>query len=224
LAGISTFSAGKVFRAPGFDRLKLGAEISSMRLVPCSPDGTADVDGGEKEVVEMRFVHPEWKGGEARSTRVVRPTALALVAALAVFVGWSGTALAAPTSDTAAAGGFCGLAKGVASTAVDPSAQLTPTSASYSLASLESKIKIAFEKVESEEPALIAASPSPVKGDLQKIFAVDNLLIADLKKANWNFVALAADEKTLEAAEAEIKPAIASLDAYFKSECGIKVP
>jgi hypothetical protein len=158
--------------------------------------------------------------------RVAAAASVALVSALVLLaVGTAGaSASAASRASAAEAGSFCGLAAGIAKTALNPSSGLSPTSAATSLASLESKLKTEFGMIQAAEPALIGAAPGSIKGDLKQVFAVDNMLFQDLKNAHWNFLALAPDEKSLEAEEAKIKVPLATLEAYFKTSCGIKEP
>ena len=169
----------------------------------------------------MRFVLH--RRGVNRVRRGPATASLVLVSALVLLTFGAGGASASGTS-AAAAGSFCGLAGGVAKTALDPSSGLSPTTATTSISSLESKLKTDFGKFEAAEPALIGAAPSAIKSDLRQVFGVDNALFQDLKTAHWNFLALATDEKSLEAEEAKIKVPLAALEAYFKSSCGIKEP
>jgi hypothetical protein len=176
---------------------------------------TVGIDEVRRRSSTMRFVLH--RRGVNRVRRGPATASLVLVSALVLLAFGAGGASASGTS-AAAAGSFCGLAGGVAKTA------LGPTTATTSISSLESKLKTDFGKFEAAEPALIGAAPSAIKSDLRQVFGVDNALFQDLKTAHWNFLALATDEKSLEAEEAKIKVPLAALEAYFKSSCGIKEP
>jgi len=162
--------------------------------------------------------------GSTVLARAARATSPALVSAVLLLAVGAAAANASPASraSPAASSSFCGLAGGVAKTALDPSSGLNPTSQTTSIPALESKLKTDFETLEAAEPALISAAPSKIKGDLTQVFGVDNTLVQDLKNAHWNFLALAADAKTLEAQESKIKVPLAALEAYFKTTCGTK--
>lgn len=167
----------------------------------------------------MRLVHHDTAGSDRRFFAPGRRApGLVLVAMLIGVALAASGASAAVGSTSRATANFCGLASGVSST-LNPASEITPTAATTSLATLESRMKTAFEKVESEEPMIISAAPSQIQGDIKAVFAVDNVLIGDLKKANWNFMALAADAKTLEASVAKIKAPVAAIEAYFKAQC-----
>jgi|SRR5580704_4570956 hypothetical protein len=165
----------------------------------------------------MRLVHNQEAGSRRQAGRRARlSSGAALVVALAV-AGATASGAGAAQSAGAAVASFCGLANGVSST-LNPSTQFVP-SASTSLASLESKMKTAFEKVHSEEPMIIAAAPSSIQGDMRAVFAVDNVLIGDLNKVNWNFIALAGESKQLQAEFAKIQKPVKAIEAYFASSC-----
>src|SRR5579872_6256336 len=160
----------------------------------------------------MRLVHKQEAGSGRQAGRRARfSSGAALVAALAV-AGVTASGAGAAQSSRAAVASFCGLANGVSSS-LNPSTQFVP-SASTSLASLETRLKTAFQKVQSEEPMIISAAPSSIQRDIRQVFAVDNVLIGDLNKVHWNFLALAGEAKTLQAEFAKIKQPVKALQAY----------
>jgi hypothetical protein len=169
----------------------------------------------------MRLVHnhtAEDARGRRRALRL--PPGLALLAATAwVAAGAAGAGAAVGlAASSPGAAHFCGVASGYRSQ-IDPATQITPSAATTSLATLESRMKTAFQKIKTEEPSIIGAAPTAIQNDLKDIFAVDNVLFGDLQKAHWNFLALAADEKTLQADEAKIAAPLAALKTYFTSQC-----
>lgn len=162
----------------------------------------------------MRLVHTHTAGDARVRPRMLRlPPALALLATVAwVAAGASGAAAAATPSPAVVH--FCGVAANVRSE-INPATDITPSAVTTSLATLESKLKTAFTKIESEEPSIINAAPSSIQADIKDVFAVDNVLFSDLVKAHWNFMALAADQKTLEADEAKIARPLAAIKTFF---------
>jgi hypothetical protein len=169
----------------------------------------------------MRLVHKQRAvegRGRKRFLRLPAALALVVVAWVAATAGGAGAAVGMAPSPTAAH--FCGVAEGVRST-INPATDITPSAATTSLASLESRLKTAFTKIESEEPGIIGAAPSDIQADMKDVFTVDNVLFSDLQKAHWNFMALAADQKTLETDEAKIAAPLAAIKSYFTNECHV---
>lgn len=152
----------------------------------------------------------------------VRRGRLALASTLVVIVA-ALAASTAPLAQAASVNTFCGLSAGIAKTALSPTSSITPTAIEhFSLASLEARLKTSFEKFKTDEPIILANAPSQIRGDLVKIFAVDDKFVADLEKVNFNFMALLPDEKALQTAAQSIKPYVTAVSAYFKTSCGIK--
>jgi hypothetical protein len=166
----------------------------------------------------MRLVHKQGAArGRGRRWALRLPSALAVTAVACLAATAGAGAVVAPSPGAAH---FCGVAEGVRST-INPATDITPAAVTTSLATLESRLKTAFSKIESEEPSIIGAAPASIQTDIKNVFAVDNVLFSDLQKAHWNFMALAADEKTLEADEAKIAAPLAAIKSYFTNECHV---
>lgn len=133
--------------------------------------------------------------------------ALTLLGALASGAG------AAPSS-TATAGDLCSVAKGVASSITHSGATITPT-AGTSIASLEKELKATYTHIKAAESLVLAQSPSSLKPHFVKVFAFDNMVYAELSKANWNILAFAKNAKSLEAGAAKVRPDLLAIEAYF---------
>jgi hypothetical protein len=135
--------------------------------------------------------------------------------ALALAGGVASGAGAAPRS-TAAAADLCSVAKGVASSIAHSGATVAP-SAGASIASLEQELKATYTHIKAAESIVLAKSPSSLKPHFVKVFAFDNMVYAELSKANWNILAFAKNAKSLEAGAAKIKPDLLAIEAYFKA-------
>ena len=133
--------------------------------------------------------------------------------ALALLGAAASGAAAAPRS-TAAADDLCSVAKGVSSAITHSGSTITPT-AGTSITSLEKSLKATFTHIKAAESVVLANSPSSLKPHFVRVFAFDNMLYSELSKANWNFIALAKNAKSLEAGVAKIKPDILAIEAYF---------
>lgn len=133
--------------------------------------------------------------------------------AVALFATFASGAGASPASP-AKAGDLCSIAKGVASSITHSGSVITPT-AGASLATLGKQLKATFTHIKAAEAVVLANSPSSLKGHFQKVFAFDNMIYAQLSKANWNILAFAKNAKSLEAGAQKIKPDLAAIEAYF---------
>lgn len=133
--------------------------------------------------------------------------AVALSGTLATGAG------AAPAS-TSGVADLCSVAKGVAASITASGVTPTPTTGA-SITSLEKQLKVTYTKIKDAEPIVLANAPSSLKGDLQKVFAFDNTVFADLSKAHWNILAFAKNARSLEAGVLKIKPDLLAIKAYF---------
>lgn len=133
--------------------------------------------------------------------------ALTLLGAVASGAG------AAPSS-TVTAGDLCSVAKGVSSSITHSGATVAPT-AGTSIASLEKELKSTYTHIKAAESVVLANSPSSLKPHFMKVFAFDNMIYAELSKANWNILAFAKNAKSLEAGAARIRPDLLAIEAYF---------
>ena len=136
------------------------------------------------------------------------PFLLALTLLGAVASGAS----AAPKS-TVTAADLCSVAKGVA-TSISHSGALTPT-AGTSIALLQKELKATYTHIKESESLILAQSPSSLKPHFVKVFAFDNMVYAELSKANWNLLAFAKNAKSLEAGVLKVKPDLLAIEAYF---------
>ncbi|HEY8030782.1 MAG TPA: hypothetical protein VIE38_14915 [Gaiellaceae bacterium] len=133
--------------------------------------------------------------------------------ALTLFGAVASSAGAAPRS-TATASDLCSIAKGVASSITHSGATVAPTGGT-SIASLENTLKATYTHIKSAESLVLAKSPSSLKPHFVKVFAFDNMVYAELSKANWNILAFAKNAKSLESGAAKIKPDLLAIQAYF---------
>ena len=158
----------------------------------------------------------------AAPRRALRSLTALLAGAALVACMVVASATAAPQSRASAQAGstFCTSAKGVEpSLASGASFSLSSLGKATSLTALEANFKTALLKVKTEEPIIIAAAPSAIKGDLAQVFVVENKFVAAFQKVNFNFMALAPYEKTFLAEAATIKKPLAAIEAYYKANC-----
>ena len=120
---------------------------------------------------------------------------------------------AAPRS-TVTAGDLCSVAKGVASSITHSGATIAPTGGA-SIASFEKELKATYTHIKAAESIVLAQSPSSLKPHFVKVFAFDNMVYAELSKANWNVLAFAKNAKSLEAGAQKIRPDLLAIEAYF---------
>jgi hypothetical protein len=138
--------------------------------------------------------------------------AVAFMLALAVAPA---RAAQSSTSARTTAADLCSAARSVASQIV------TSTSVS-NIATAPSNLKATYLKIQAAEPSLLSAASGPQKTELKQVFGFLNLVIADLKKANWSVAALAPQFSTLEAKGAAVQKPLNALDLYFKNTCKFK--
>jgi hypothetical protein len=139
---------------------------------------------------------------------------LSLVLAVVMGAG-AASAGAAPTS-RASAGAFCSVARGVARDIV------SATSISNGNV-VPANIRITYTKIAAAEPALLAAAPAPVKGNLKPVFGLLNAIIVVYKKVDWNPHATTPYlAPLLPRWQAAQKP-LQSLRTYFRATCKLDV-
>lgn len=136
--------------------------------------------------------------------------AAACAAALAAAVV-PARAAAAPSGSR-----LCSVAHGVAADIVRSTSfagtRVTPT-----------KLRIVYTKVQASEPALRAAASGRIKTDLKPVLAWINVLVVDLKKANWQTSKMLPYYASLAAGATRIEPQIDALRTYFRSTCKLDV-
>ncbi len=155
-----------------------------------------------------------------------RSTLLALLSALAVLIGCGATAASASTGSLSASAAsqasFCGLAASLAPSLENPEAKLKAPTSLAGLATIESSLRNALEKLKLAEPSLLSAAPSTLQPDIMGVFGFDNLLLSDLAKVHFTFLDLVAYRTSIEAAGKRAKGDVAGLVAYFKNTCKSK--
>jgi hypothetical protein len=140
------------------------------------------------------------------------PVLLAVVCAAAL------AAAVVPARAAAAPSGsrLCSVAHGVAADIVRSTSfagtRVTPA-----------KLRIVYTKVQASEPALRAAASGRIKTDLKPVLAWINVLVADLKKANWQTSKMLPYYASLAAGATRIEPQIDALRTYFRSTCKLDV-
>jgi hypothetical protein len=168
----------------------------------------------------MRLVHHDHI---ERGRHTVPWRAPALLSALVLLAGIASASALATGARGAAGASFCGTSAGVYKDVVNATgASFRPTSAA-SITSLMTSLKTELLKVKSEEPVLLANAPAKLKPDFQAVFAFENTIINELKKDNFNILALAAHASSLEAQATKLKPDLNAIEAYFRGTCGFKV-
>jgi len=143
-----------------------------------------------------------------RSVPVVLAAACAAALAAAVVPV---RAAAAPSGSR-----LCSVAHGVAADIVRSTSfagtRVTPT-----------KLRIIYTKVQASEPALRAAASGRIKADLKPVLAWINVLVVDLKKADWHTSKMLPYYVSLAAGAKRIVPQIDALRTYFRSTCKLDV-
>jgi hypothetical protein len=140
----------------------------------------------------------------------------AIGAAMVLFALCAAGATAAPSPAGLATTRLCTVARGVAA---DLKRSATISNAQMS----RTRLKALYTKIAQAEPALLAASSGAIKTDLRQVFGFVNVVIADLKKANWTFAGLAPYAADLSARAAKVKHPLDALDAYFTKTCKFKM-
>lgn len=130
------------------------------------------------------------------------------------LLGAVASGASAASRSTATADDLCSLARGVSSSLLHSGATVTP-SAGASITSLEAELKATYTHIKSAEGLILANSPGSLKPHFVKVFAFDNMIYAELSKANWNILAFAKNAKSLEAGATKIKPDLLAIKAYF---------
>jgi hypothetical protein len=121
----------------------------------------------------------------------------------------------ASKSASARSSSLCSVSKAVASDIVHSTAVKPTDTSAY--------LKTVYGKIHAAESTLVSAASGSIKSDLHKVFGFVNVLITDLKKANWNVAGLAPYEKTLTADAAKIKTPLAALKHYYSTTCKLHV-
>src|SRR5579862_3482088 len=164
----------------------------------------------------MGFVQRHRKSGSG-----LRRFAAAVAAALAVSVvmvallAASATAAPASRSTRAVAGSMCGVSKTVAGDIAHSTSLVGP-------ASTPSYLKTVYGKIQAAEPTILAAASGKLKTDFRDVFRFINIVIGDLKQANWSVLGLAPHEKALLAAEKKVEPQLTALKRYYNTTCKFK--
>jgi hypothetical protein len=112
-------------------------------------------------------------------------------------------------------GNFCSVSRAVARniagvTKVDQAA--TPAT-----------LKATWGAIAAAEPALKASATGSIKANLLPVLAFVNVVVADLKKVDWQVTGLAPYGATLLAGAQRIKPNVAVLDRYYRTTCHLHV-
>jgi hypothetical protein len=124
-------------------------------------------------------------------------------------------------------------AKGLAAIAVSPKISqfcsyadnVSKTGTSPSESDEKSALEADYAKLKSEEPAIINASPSQIKGDFQTLFSYINKLYSELASVDYNFVKLPHSYYTsLESSAAPVAKAAKAIETYLVKSCGLKIP
>jgi hypothetical protein len=77
-------------------------------------------------------------------------------------------------------------------------------------------------KIQSLEPAMLAAAPAALKPTLQDIFAFDTSFFQELAKAGYSYAKIPASFlKTLQAEEPKLEAESKSIETYITHTCGI---
>jgi hypothetical protein len=86
-------------------------------------------------------------------------------------------------------------------------------------------LKSEVEKFKSIEPTLLSLAPSAIKKDLQKVLAVDNVLLSELAKVNYNVAKIPSTfAGTIEKDDNAARPAYNAVASYVAKKCGLKLP
>jgi hypothetical protein len=86
-------------------------------------------------------------------------------------------------------------------------------------------IRSETQRFKSGEPTVLSVTPSAVKGDLQKVLALDNLAISAFAKAGYNASQIpSVSLGTIEKNDLLAKPAYTMLASYVFKTCGLKLP
>jgi hypothetical protein len=118
-----------------------------------------------------------------------------------------GAFLAVPSIST-----FCGYAENVSKNNAASAISESPTS-----------LKALYAKIKAEEPAILAASPSQIRGDFQVLFTYFNNFYGELATVGYNFLKLPHSYlATLESSASKVTAASKAIQAYLTKACGIK--
>jgi hypothetical protein len=151
---------------------------------------------------------------------IVGPLSM-IVASLGITSAGATSVRHAPTSKAAIASvtvaprtsQFCTFAANASKTNTAAAATATPTS-----------LLAAFNKLKSEEPAILAASPSQIKGDFQVLFNYFNKFYGELATVKYQFLKLPHSYlATLEASLKPVEAASKAITTYLTKTCGLKV-
>jgi len=131
-----------------------------------------------------------------------------------VVLGSTAAGAGASPATSSGSSNLCTVSKGVAASIAKSGSPITPT-AGTSMAALGKELKASFSKIKAAESVVLANSSGAIKGHFEKVFALDNMIYAELAKANWNILVFAKNAKSLEAGALKIKPDLAAIEAYF---------
>jgi hypothetical protein len=107
---------------------------------------------------------------------------------------------------------FCLDAANAAGTNIATAQSATPKS-----------LTAAFSKLKAEEPAIISAAPSQIKGDFQTLFAYFNGFYNELAKVGYNFTKVPTSYiASLTGQESKVAAASKAIEAYMAKSCGVK--
>ena len=156
-----------------------------------------------------------YRAERARSTGAIIRVVLGVTLTLGLLAG---RAEAAPssTSTRAVAADLCSTARGVAT-------DIVRGTSVTSLGATPATLKATYLKLQAAEPALLSSASGAQKTELTQVFGFLNLLIADLKKANWKAAGLAGQIGPLEAQSLKTKKPLQALEKYFTQTCKIKM-
>jgi hypothetical protein len=101
-------------------------------------------------------------------------------------------------------------------------ANAAATNIASAQSSTEKSLTAAFAKLKSEEPAILSAAPSQIKGDFQTLFTYFNGFYNELAKYGYNFIKVPTSYLTsLTSQESKVEAASKAIDTYMTKSCGI---
>jgi hypothetical protein len=140
---------------------------------------------------------------------VTRLCVVATIAALASVAAASGT------SAVTRAGDFCSVSRNVAKNLVAAS--------KISQSATPERLKSTWGAIKEAEPALKASATGSVKANLVPVLAFVDVVVADLKKVNWQVAGLAPYATTLIARANRVQPNLNALERYYRTTCHFHV-
>ncbi len=178
-------------------------------------------------------LHPSRRSTDRTSRpNTVWAGALLLLGPLAMLIATIGISNAGASTSSSArtASSIAATTTAIAGLATPKSSQFctyaenaSKSSTTSAFSEKPSSLLASFQKLKSEEPAILAESPSQIRGDFQTLFNYFNGFYGELAKVGYNFLKLPHSYlATLESSASRVEVASKAITSYLTKTCGIK--